>query len=50
MGVLKRSIAHEFVHLHEPHRGSKLRQRLQRTMPDFADRKRWLAQNSGPYL
>jgi predicted metal-dependent hydrolase len=39
-------VAHELVHLHEPHHGPEFWQRLQRAMPDFAERRRWLAENS----
>lgn len=42
-------VAHELVHLHEPHHGPTFWQRLERCMPDYADRKRWLAENGGLY-
>jgi predicted metal-dependent hydrolase len=45
-------IVHELVHLHEPHHTPEFWTRLERAMPDFALRKRWLAEHarglSGP--
>ena len=40
-------IAHELVHLHEPHHTPEFWTRLERAMPDFAQRKQWLAENGG---
>jgi predicted metal-dependent hydrolase len=42
-------VAHELVHLHEPNHGPAFWQRLERAMPDYADRKRWLAVNGAHY-
>ena len=38
-------VAHELVHLHEPHHSPEFWQRLQRVMPDYETRKQWLAEN-----
>ncbi len=42
-------IVHELVHLVEPHHGPGFWRRVERVIPDFADRKRWLAENGGRY-
>lgn len=42
-------VAHELVHLHAPHHGVEFWRRLERTMPDFAARKQWLAENGGRF-
>lgn len=39
-------VAHELVHLHEPHHTPAFWTRLQRAVPDFASRKQWLAENA----
>jgi hypothetical protein len=41
--------AHELVHLHEPHHTPKFWRRLERAMPDFFERKQWLAENGGRF-
>ncbi|WP_019593003.1 M48 family metallopeptidase [Thioalkalivibrio sp. ALM2T] len=46
--LLPRSIAeyvavHELIHLHEPHHTPEFWRRLERAMPDYDQRKRWLA-------
>jgi predicted metal-dependent hydrolase len=48
--IVEYVVVHELVHLIERHHGPEFWQRLQRTMPDFADRKRWLAENSARYV
>ena len=42
--IVEYVVAHELVHLHEPHHGPAFWRRLERAMPDFAARKRWLAE------
>lgn len=42
-------IVHELVHLVEPHHGPGFWRRVERVIPDFADRKRWLAENGGRF-
>lgn len=38
-------VVHELVHLHEPHHTPAFWRRLERAMPDYEQRKDWLAQN-----
>jgi predicted metal-dependent hydrolase len=40
-------VAHELVHLREVHHTPEFWLRLERTLPDFADRKQWLAARGG---
>jgi len=42
-------VAHELVHLSEPHHTSDFWQRLERIMPDCATRKEWLDKNGGRF-
>jgi predicted metal-dependent hydrolase len=44
--IIEYIVAHELVHLHEPRHGSDFWRRLERAMPDYVDRKSWLAQNA----
>ena len=37
-------VVHELVHLIEPHHGKDFWRRVERVIPDFDDRKRWLAE------
>jgi predicted metal-dependent hydrolase len=43
-------IIHELVYLGEHHHGPEFWTRLERAMPDYAIRKRWLAENSVRYV
>lgn len=43
--VVEYLVVHELVHLHEPHHTPEFWRRLERAMPDFPARKRWLAEN-----
>lgn len=36
-------VMHELVHLHEPNHSAEFWRRLERAMPDYAERKQWLA-------
>jgi Protein of unknown function DUF45 len=47
--VVEYVIVHELVHLVEPHHGPGFWRRVERVIPDIADRKRWLAENGGRY-
>lgn len=47
--IIEYLVAHELVHLHEPNHSSKFWQRLERAMPDFRARRRWLSENGGEY-
>ncbi len=42
-------VAHELVHLDEPHHSPEFWRRLERVMPDFFARKQWLAENGARY-
>ena len=42
-------VVHELVHLIESHHGTGFWRRVERVIPDFADHKRWLAENGGRY-
>jgi predicted metal-dependent hydrolase len=45
--IIEYVIVHELVHLVEAHHGEDFWKRVERVLPDFDDRKRWLAEN-GP--
>lgn len=40
-------VVHELVHLDEPHHTPEFWRRVERAMPDFAQRKQWLAEHAG---
>lgn len=44
--VVEYVIVHELVHLIEPHHTPAFWLRVERAMPEFAERKRWLAENA----
>ena len=44
--IVEYVVAHELVHLDEPHHTPEFWSRLERAMPDFPQRKRWLAENA----
>ena len=48
--IVEYVVVHELVHLREPHHGAEFWTRLARVMPDHAQRKRWLAENSIRYV
>jgi predicted metal-dependent hydrolase len=43
--IVEYVVAHEVTHLQEPLHSMSFWLRVERVMPDFADRKRWLAEN-----
>jgi predicted metal-dependent hydrolase len=43
-------VVHELVHLREPHHTDEFWQRIERILPDYAGRKRWLAENGADYV
>jgi predicted metal-dependent hydrolase len=43
-------VVHELVHLREPHHTDEFWQRIERILPDYAERKRWLAENGADYV
>lgn len=47
--IIEYVIVHEMIHLLEPHHNQNFWQRLERVMPDFTARKRWLAENGASY-
>lgn len=47
--VVEYVIVHELVHLIEPHHTPQFWRLLERAMPDYDQRKAWLAQNGGKY-
>ncbi len=47
--IVEYVVVHELVHLVEPHHGPGFWQRVERVIPDFAERKRWLAESGGLY-
>lgn len=44
--IVEYIVVHELVHLREPHHTPEFWLRLERALPDYADRKRWLAENA----
>ena len=42
-------VVHELVHLGEPHHTDDFWRRVERAMPDHAERQRWLAENGAAY-
>lgn len=47
--IIEYIVAHELVHLRAPHHSKEFWMALERAMPDFAARKRWLAENGGRF-
>lgn len=47
--IIEYVIVHELVHILEPNRTPAFWTRVERTMPDFAVRKQWLAEHAGRY-
>lgn len=45
--IVEYIVVHELVHLHEAHHTPEFWRRLERALPDFEDRKRWLAEHAG---
>lgn len=43
--IVEYVVVHELVHLVEPHHGTDFWKRVERVIPDFDVRKRWLAEN-----
>ena len=48
--IVEYVVVHELVHLAEHHHGPEFWARLARVMPDHAERKSWLAENSARYV
>lgn len=45
--IVEYIVVHELVHLREPHHTPEFWTRVERVMPDFAQRKQWLAEHAG---
>jgi predicted metal-dependent hydrolase len=43
--IVEYVVVHELAHLHEPHHAPAFWRRVERTMPDYERRKRWLGEN-----
>lgn len=48
-GILEYLIVHELVHLREPHHTPEFWSRVERVIPNYERRKRWLAEEGGRY-
>jgi len=42
-------VAHELVHLRERYHSPAFWERLERVLPDYQERRQWLAQEGGKY-
>jgi predicted metal-dependent hydrolase len=47
--IIEYIVAHEMIHLHVPQHSPRFWLRLQQAMPDYQERKQWLAQNGASY-
>jgi len=47
--IIEYIVVHEMVHLIEPHHQSEFWRKLERSMPDFGERKNWLALNGNNF-
>lgn len=47
--IIEYVIVHELAHLHEPHHSQNFWRRIHRVLPDYQERKRWLASNGSQY-
>ncbi|MEQ8456658.1 MAG: SprT family zinc-dependent metalloprotease [Sandaracinaceae bacterium] len=45
--IVEYIVVHELVHLREPHHTAEFWTRVERAMPDFGQRKQWLAEHAG---
>ncbi len=45
--IVEYIVVHELVHLREPHHTPEFWTRVERALPDFAQRKQWLAEHAG---
>jgi predicted metal-dependent hydrolase len=48
--IIEYLVAHELVHLIQPHHNDDFWSRMERAMPDYEARKRWLAENGGALI
>ena len=49
MPIIDYIVVHELVHLHERNHTSAFWDRVERAMPDYKERKRWLAENGSRF-
>jgi predicted metal-dependent hydrolase len=47
--IIEYIVAHELIHLVVPDHGAEFWRRLERAMPDYAERKQWLAEHGSGY-
>lgn len=47
--IIEYIVVHELVHLREPHHGPEFWQRVKRAMPDYDERRQWLAEQGIHY-
>jgi predicted metal-dependent hydrolase len=48
--VVEYVAVHELVHLREPHHSAEFWRRVERTMPDYEERRRWLADRGAVFV
>lgn len=48
--VIDYVVVHELAHLHEPRHTPEFWRQVERAMPDYEERKRWLADNGAEYV
>jgi predicted metal-dependent hydrolase len=48
--VIDYVIVHELAHLREPHHTPEFWRMVERALPDYDERKRWLAANGAEYV
>jgi len=48
--IVEYIVVHELAHLHERHHTPEFWQRVERTLPDYEARKRWLAENGMAFV
>ena len=48
--IVEYVVVHELVHLREPNHTPDFWRRVERAMPDYDDRKSWLAEHGGRYV
>jgi len=47
--ILEYVVVHELVHLHNQHHDDEFWRRMERAMPDYRERKQWLAEHGAEY-
>lgn len=49
-GTIEYILAHELVHLLQPHHDEAFQMRLEQILPDHRARRQWLAEEGGKYI